>query len=97
MYLTSPLIMVAPEPGEPLLLYIVATVDAMSMVLVAERPNPHTPTPHELRSSSASGSGSQGLGPVEEPAGFQLPDVYPPSVFTGPHWTLFFNGSSRKQ
>jgi hypothetical protein len=35
-YLTSLLIMVAPEPGEPLLLYITATTDAVSMVLVAE-------------------------------------------------------------
>jgi hypothetical protein len=26
--------MVAPEPGEPLLLYIAATLEAMSMVLV---------------------------------------------------------------
>jgi hypothetical protein len=29
--------MAAPKPGEPLLLYIVATTDAMSMVQVAER------------------------------------------------------------
>jgi hypothetical protein len=50
-YLTSPPVMVAPEPGEPLLLYIVATSDAMSMVLVAERPNPQST--HELGSSSA--------------------------------------------
>jgi hypothetical protein len=35
-YLTSPSVMVAPEPGEPLLLYIVAIVEAMSMVLVIE-------------------------------------------------------------
>jgi hypothetical protein len=33
--------MVAPEPGEPLLLYIVATAKVLSMVLVAERPEPH--------------------------------------------------------
>jgi hypothetical protein len=43
-YLTSPPVMVAPEPGEPLLLYIAATSEAMSMVLVAERPDPHAPT-----------------------------------------------------
>jgi hypothetical protein len=48
--------MVAPEPSEPLLLYIVATAEIVSMVPIAERPNPHTP--HELRSSSANGSGS---------------------------------------
>jgi hypothetical protein len=40
-YLTSPPILVAPEPGEPLLLYIVAIADAVSMVLVTERPEPH--------------------------------------------------------
>jgi dsDNA-binding SOS-regulon protein len=40
-YHTSPPIMVAPEPSEPLLLYIAATTDAVSMVLVAERPEPH--------------------------------------------------------
>jgi hypothetical protein len=32
--------MVALEPGEPLLLYIMATTDVMSMVLVVERPDP---------------------------------------------------------
>jgi hypothetical protein len=48
--------MVAPEPSEPLLLYIAATVEAMSMVLVAEQPDPHGL--HELGSSSANGSGS---------------------------------------
>jgi hypothetical protein len=48
--------MVAPEPGEPLLLYIVATSEAVSMVLVTERLNPRNP--HELGSSSADGSGS---------------------------------------
>jgi hypothetical protein len=49
--------MVAPEPGEPLLLYIAATSEAVSMVLVAERPGPHGL--QELGSSSATGSGSQ--------------------------------------
>jgi hypothetical protein len=48
--------MVVPEPGEPLLLYIAATSEAMSMVLVAERLDPHAPC--ELRSSSDGGSGS---------------------------------------
>jgi hypothetical protein len=55
-YLTSPPVMVAPEPGEPLLLYIAATSEAVSMVLVVERPDPHAL--HELRSSSAGGLGS---------------------------------------
>jgi hypothetical protein len=55
-YLTSPPIVVAPEPGEPLLLYIAAAAEAVSMVLVAERPDPLAT--HEHGSSSASGSGS---------------------------------------
>jgi hypothetical protein len=37
-YLSSPPIMVALEPGEPLLLYITTTADAISMVLVTEQP-----------------------------------------------------------
>jgi hypothetical protein len=57
--------MVAPEPGEPLLLYITATSEAVSMVLVAERPGPHSL--HELGSSSADGLESQDSRPVEEP------------------------------
>jgi hypothetical protein len=48
--------MVAPEPGEPLLLYIAATLEVMSMVLVTERSDPHAL--HELRISSTDGSGS---------------------------------------
>jgi hypothetical protein len=51
--------MVALEPSEPLLLYIAATLEAVSMVLVAERPDPHDL--HELGSSSTDGSGSQDL------------------------------------
>jgi hypothetical protein len=35
--------MVVPEPSEPLLLYIIATSDAVSMVLVAERPESPPP------------------------------------------------------
>jgi dsDNA-binding SOS-regulon protein len=64
-YLTSPPVMVAPEPGEHLLLYIAATLEAVSMVLAAERPDPHGL--HVLGSSSIDGSGSQDPGPAEEP------------------------------
>jgi hypothetical protein len=39
-HLTSLPILVAPEPGEPLYLYIAAAVEAVSMVLVAERATP---------------------------------------------------------
>jgi hypothetical protein len=40
-YLTSPPIMVSLEPGKLLLLYIVGTTEAVSIVLVIERPEPH--------------------------------------------------------
>jgi hypothetical protein len=36
-YLTSPLVMVAPKPGEPLLLYIMTTAEVVSMVLVTDQ------------------------------------------------------------
>jgi hypothetical protein len=78
--------MVAPESGEPLLLYIAATVEAMSMVLVAERPDPLAT--HEHGSSSASRSGSRDPGPAEKPeagqtVGSQLPEVIPAHGDTG--------------
>jgi hypothetical protein len=57
--------MVVPKPGEPLLLYIAATSEAVSIVLVTERSGPHDL--HELMISSADGSGSQDPGPAEEP------------------------------
>jgi hypothetical protein len=65
MYLNSPPVMVAPKPGEPLLLYIVATSEVVSMVLITERLDPHGL--HELVSSSTDGSDSQDPGPAEEP------------------------------
>jgi hypothetical protein len=55
-YHASPPVMVAPEPGEPLLLYIIATAEAVSMILVIERPEP--PQPQEIKETSANGSGS---------------------------------------
>jgi hypothetical protein len=57
--------MVAPEPNEPLLLYITATSEAVSMVLVTERLDPHST--RGLESSSVGGSGSQDPRLVEEP------------------------------
>jgi hypothetical protein len=82
--------MVAPEPAEPLLLYIAATTEVVSMVLVIERPYPTPPPPHELRSSSTRGSGSQDPGSTENPgagesAGSQLPEVSPTHGDTGSH------------
>jgi hypothetical protein len=64
-YLTLPPVMVAPEPGEPLLLYITATAKAVSMVLVTERPEPTQP--QETKETSVNGSGSQGPKPVWSP------------------------------
>jgi hypothetical protein len=58
--------MVAPEPSEPLLLYIAATSEAVSMVLVALSLVSLYGL-HELGSSSADRSGSQHPGPVEKP------------------------------
>jgi hypothetical protein len=74
--------MVAPEPGEPLLLYIAATSEAMSMVLVAKWPDPHGL--HELGSSSADGLGSQDPGPVEEPGANPAAGSQSPKAVTGP-------------
>jgi hypothetical protein len=64
-YLTSLPVMVAPEPSEPLMLYVVATSEAMSMVLVAERPEPQQP--QVLKGASVGSSGSQDPEPTEEP------------------------------
>jgi hypothetical protein len=47
--------MVALELSEPLLLYITAMADAISMVLVAERPE--LPWPPVPKGEAASGSG----------------------------------------
>jgi hypothetical protein len=98
-YLTSLPVMVALEPGEPLLLYIAATSEVVSMVPVAERPDPHDL--RELRSSSADGSrfhvpgptkelgavdglGSQDLGPVEEPGANVAAGSQSPETAMGP-------------
>jgi hypothetical protein len=74
--------MVAPEPGEPLLLYIMATLEVVSMVLVAEWPDPHDV--QELGSSSADGSGSIDPGPVEEPVAVTAAGSQSPEAATGP-------------
>jgi hypothetical protein len=64
-YLRSPPIMVAPEPGESLMLYVTATKEVMSMVLVTERPE--TPQPQETKEVSINGSGSQDPEPIGSP------------------------------
>jgi hypothetical protein len=45
-YLMSLPIMVAPEPDEPLMLYIKATTEVVRMVLIAEWPKPKQPQAH---------------------------------------------------
>jgi hypothetical protein len=55
--------MVAPKPGEPLLLYITTIAKAVNMVLVTERSEP--PQPQETKETSVNDSGSQD----PEPAG----------------------------
>jgi hypothetical protein len=87
-YLTSPPVMVSSEPGEPLLLYIAAIAEAVSMVderyltsppvLVDERSEP--PQPQETKEASTNGSGSQGPESAGSPevgvaAGSQLPEA----------------------
>jgi hypothetical protein len=47
-HLVSLPIMVAPEPGEPLYLYIAAVAEAVSMVLVVERATPEGQEPEDL-------------------------------------------------
>jgi hypothetical protein len=79
-YLTSPPVMVAPKPGEPLLLYVTATAEAVSMVLVTERLEP--PQPQETKEASTNGSRSQdlelaGSPGVRDTAGSQLSEASP--------------------
>nr|AAV59295.1 putative polyprotein [Oryza sativa Japonica Group] len=49
-YLSSPPVLVAPEPNEPLLLYLAATPQVVSVALVVERDedNPHSAHPHPV-------------------------------------------------
>jgi hypothetical protein len=51
-HLTSLSILVGPEPGEPLYLYIAAAAEAVSMVLVAERATPEGQGPENLEPAS---------------------------------------------
>jgi hypothetical protein len=57
--------MVALEPGKPLLLYVVATTEVMSMVLVIERPEPRQ---HQaLKGAPVADSGFQDPNPAGGP------------------------------
>jgi hypothetical protein len=75
--------MVFPEPGEPLLLYIMATSEAVSMVLVIERSDPHST--RELGGSSAVCSGSLDPGPVDEPRSISAAGSQSLEAIAGPH------------
>jgi hypothetical protein len=71
---------VAPEPGEPLLLYIAATTELVSLVLVIEWLEPQQP--QVPKGAPTIGSGSQDPDPVGEPGDKeavepQLPDPAP--------------------
>jgi hypothetical protein len=75
-YLTSLPIMVALEPGSPLLLYIAATAEVVSMVLVMERPEQRQP--QALNGTPTTDFGSQDPDPVggprDEASGSQIPE-----------------------
>jgi hypothetical protein len=58
-------IMMDPELGEPLMLYIMATVEVVSMVLVTERPEPKQP--QVLKGALTAESRSQDPDPIEGP------------------------------
>jgi hypothetical protein len=70
-------VMVAPEPDEHLLLYIVAKAQVMSMVLVTERPE--SKQPQALKGAPVTRSGSEDPDPTEGPrdqevSGSQIPE-----------------------
>jgi hypothetical protein len=62
-YLMSLPVMVAPEPNEHLLLYIVAKAKVVSMILIIERPEPKQP--QALKGVPTVRPGSQDLDPTE--------------------------------
>nr|CAH67840.1 OSIGBa0159H11-OSIGBa0137A07.3 [Oryza sativa] len=76
-YLSSPPVLVAPEPNEPLLLYLAATPQVVSAALVVERDedNPHFVHPHSVLTWPGSERGGEapesdgGLRPLTTGAG----------------------------
>nr|AAX96464.1 retrotransposon protein, putative, unclassified [Oryza sativa Japonica Group]ABA92565.1 retrotransposon protein, putative, unclassified [Oryza sativa Japonica Group] len=77
-YLSSPPVLVAPEPNEPLLLYLVATPQVVSAALVVERDedNPHSAHPHPV----LAWPGREQGGEAPEPNG----GPRPPTTGAGP-------------
>jgi hypothetical protein len=74
--------MVAPEPSEPLLLYVTMIADVVSMVLVAKRLEP--PPPLAPKGAVASGSGSQDPEPKEEPREGDAVESHEPEATPAP-------------
>nr|CAE01745.2 OSJNBb0056F09.8 [Oryza sativa Japonica Group] len=77
-YLSSPPVLVAPEPDEPLLLYLAATPQVVSAALVVERDedNPHLAHPHPVSTRPGREQG----GEAPEPNG----GPRPPTAGAGP-------------
>ena len=77
-YLSSPPVLVAPEPNEPLLLYLAATPQVVSAALVVERDedNPHSAHPHPV----LAWPGREQGGEAPEPNG----GPRPPTAGAGP-------------
>nr|AAT81661.1 putative retrotransposon protein [Oryza sativa Japonica Group]ABF97633.1 retrotransposon protein, putative, unclassified [Oryza sativa Japonica Group] len=77
-YLSSPPVLVAPEPDEPLLLYLAATPQVVSAALVVERDeeNPHSAHPHP----ASTRPGREQGGEAPEPNG----GPRPPTAGAGP-------------
>nr|CAH68036.1 OSIGBa0139N19-OSIGBa0137L10.5 [Oryza sativa] len=77
-YLSSPPVLVAPELGEPLLLYLAATPQVVSAALVVERDedNPHSAHPHSV----LAWPGREQGGEAPEPNG----GPRPPTTGAGP-------------
>nr|AAT85175.1 putative polyprotein [Oryza sativa Japonica Group] len=78
VYLSSPPVLVAPEPDEPLLLYLAATPQVVSTALVVERDedNPHSAHPHPVSTRPGREQG----GEAPEPNG----GPRPPTAGAGP-------------
>nr|CAH66232.1 H0825G02.9 [Oryza sativa] len=77
-YLSSPSVLVAPEPDEPLLLYLAATPQVVSAVLVVERDedNPHPAHPHPVSTRPGKEQGREAPKPNGGPR--------PPTAGAGP-------------
>jgi hypothetical protein len=78
--------MVAPEPGEHLLLYIMAKAEVVSMVPIAEWPEPNQP--QMLKGAPAAVFGSSDLDPMEGPWDQEAYEsqILEPTLSPNPNW-----------